>query len=79
MLRDRYEPMNLFDLVPALGLTMDPVRMQRDTRLDNDALCQAVQGDLARRFPHPPATGRPSAPVEVILRLLVGKQLYGWS
>jgi IS5 family transposase len=28
MLRDRYEPMNVFDLVPALGLTMDPVLMQ---------------------------------------------------
>ena len=79
MLRDRYEPMNLFDLVPALGMTMDPVLMQLDTLLDNDALFQTVKADLARRFPHTPVTGRPSTPVEVILRLLVVKHLYGWS
>jgi IS5 family transposase len=79
MLRDRYEPMNVFDLVPALGMTMDPVLMQLDTLLDNDALFQTVKEDLARRFPHTPATGRPSTPVEVILRLLVVKHLYGWS
>jgi hypothetical protein len=29
--------MNLLDLVPALGMTMDPVLMQRDTLLDKDA------------------------------------------
>src|SRR5919108_6044647 len=79
MLRDRYTPMNLFDLVPALGMTMDPVLMQLDTLLDNDALVQTVKADLARRCPHTPTTGRPSTPVEVILRLLVGKHLYGWS
>jgi IS5 family transposase len=79
MLRNRYEPMNVFDLVPALGLTLDPVLMQLDTLLDNDALFQTVKADLARRFPHTSATGRPSTPVEVILRLLVVKHLYGWS
>jgi IS5 family transposase len=79
MLRDRYTPMNLFDLVPALGMTMDPVLMQLDTLLDTDTLFQAVKADLARRFPRTPATGRPSTPVEVILRLLVVKHLYGWS
>jgi IS5 family transposase len=79
MLRDRYEPMNVFDLVPALGLPMDPVLMQRDTLLDTDALFQTVKAELARRCPHTPATGRPSTPVEVILRLLVVKHLSGWS
>lgn len=79
MLRDRYTPMNLFDLVPALGMTMDPILMQLDTLLANDTLFQTVKADLARRFPRTPATGRPSTPVEVILRLLVVKHLYGWS
>jgi IS5 family transposase len=79
MLRARYAPMHVFDLVPALGLTMDPVLMQLDTLLDNDALFQPVKAALARRFPHTPATGRPSTPVEGILRLLVVKHLYGWS
>jgi len=79
MLRDRYEPMNLFDLVPALGMTIDPVLRQLDTLLDNDALFQTVKADLARRFPPTPVTGRPSTSVDVILRLLVVKHLYGWS
>jgi len=79
MLRDRYAPMNLFDHVPALGMMVDPVLMQLDTPLDHDILLQTVKADLARRFPYTPATGRPSTPVEVILRLLVVKHLYGWS
>jgi transposase, IS5 family len=79
MLRDRYESMNLFALVPTLGMTMDPVLSQLDTLLDNDTLFQTVKADLARRFPQTPATGRPSTLVEVILRRLVVKHLYGWS
>jgi hypothetical protein len=54
MLRDRYDPMNLFDLVPILSLAMDPVLTQLDTLLDDDR-------------------------VEVILRMLLVKHLYGWS
>jgi IS5 family transposase len=79
MLRHRYEPMNLCDLVPALGLVLDPVLRQLETLLDTDALFQTVKAALARRCPHPPAPGRPSTPVEGILRLLVVKHLYGWS
>jgi IS5 family transposase len=79
MLRDRYDPMNLFDLVPILSLAMDPVLTQLDTLLDDDRLFQMVKADVARRFPHTPTTGRPSTPVEVILRLLIVKHLYGWS
>jgi IS5 family transposase len=79
MLRDRYEPMNLFALVPTLSLAMEPVLTRLDTLLDDDTLFQTVKRDLARRFPRTPATGRPSTPVEVILRMLVVKHLYGWS
>ena len=43
MLRDRYEPMNLFALVPALSLAMEPVLTRLDTLLEDDALC-VVQG-----------------------------------
>jgi len=79
MRRDRSEAMNLFDLVPALGMTMDPVLMQLDTLLDDDRLFQAGQADLARRRPRTLMDGRPSTPVEVILRRLVVKHGYGWS
>jgi transposase, IS5 family len=79
MLRERYAPMNVFDFVPALSLALDPVLTQLDTLLDDDTLFQAVKADLAHRRPRTLSTGRPSTPVEVILRMLVVKHLYGWS
>lgn len=79
MLRDRYDPMNLFALVPALAYTMDRVLAQLDALLDDDRLFQTVKADLARRYPRTLIDGRPSTPVEVILRLLIVKHLYGWS
>ena len=79
MLRDRYEPMNLFTLVPTLSLALDPVLTQLDRLLDEDTLFQAVKADMARRWPRTRMDGRPSTPVEVILRMLVVQHLYGWS
>jgi transposase, IS5 family len=79
MLRDRYDPMNLFDLVPALGMELDPVLTQLDRLLDDDILFQAVKADLAKRHPRTLVDGRPSTPVEVILRILIVKHLYDWS
>lgn len=79
MLRERSAPMNLFDLVPTLSMALDPVLTQLDRVLDDDTLFQTVKADLACRFPRTLRDGRPSTPVEVILRLLVVKHLYGWS
>jgi transposase, IS5 family len=79
MLRDRYEPMNLFAVVSGLSLALDSILTQLDRVLDDDALFQVVKADLSRRFPRTPIDGRPSTPVEVILRMLVVKHLYSWS
>jgi IS5 family transposase len=79
MLRDRYEVRDLFALVPQLMLQFEPVLARLDTLLDDDTLFQAVRADLARRRPHTCQTGRPSTPVEVLLRLLIVRRLYGWS
>jgi IS5 family transposase len=79
MLRDRYEPMDLFARIPTLCMQMDPVLAQMDTLLDDDVIFQPVKADLITRFPHTATDGRPSTPVEVILRMLVVKHLYGWS
>jgi IS5 family transposase len=38
-----------------------------------------VRADLSKRYPRTATRGRRSTPVEVILRLLVVKRLYGWS
>jgi transposase, IS5 family len=79
MLRDRYPAVDLFALVPALAPAFEPVLARLDTLLDDDALFRAVKADLARRRPRTRSTGRSSTPVEVILRLLIVKRLYGWS
>jgi transposase, IS5 family len=79
MLRDRYEAMNIFALVPALSYSLEPTLARLDLLLDDDLLFQEVKADLARRFPRTLIDGRPSTPVEVILRLLVIKHLHGWS
>jgi transposase, IS5 family len=79
MLRDRYAPVDLFALAPALTLTFEPVLAGLDGLLDDDVLFRAVRDDLARRYPRTRVTGRPSTPVEVILRMLIVRRLYGWS
>jgi transposase, IS5 family len=79
MLRNRYEPMNLFELVAALGLELDPELAELDHLLEDDRLFQTVRADLIRRYPHTATRGRHSTPVEVILRMLVVKRLYRWS
>jgi IS5 family transposase len=79
MLRNRYDPYSLFEAVPRLGLRFDPELAELDRLLDDEPLFRLVRDDLARRYPHTTETGRPSTPVEVVLRLLVVKRLYGWS
>ena len=76
MLTERYEPVNLFELVP---LERDAVLDELDRLLDDDTLFQAVKNDLAQRYPNTRTRGRRSTPVEVILRMLVVKHLYKWS
>ncbi|MGE0538854.1 MAG: ISNCY family transposase [Dehalococcoidia bacterium] len=79
MLRDHAPVVDLFALVPALDLRFEPVLARLDVLLDDDQLFRAVRADLARRFPRTLCTGRPSTPVDVILRLLVVRRLYDWS
>ena len=79
MLRDRYDPIDLFALVPQLQLQFEPQLAQLDRLLDDGAIFSRVRADLARRYPLTPVHGRPSTPVEVILRMLVVMRLYGWS
>jgi IS5 family transposase len=79
MLRNRYPRTDLFALVPQLDLRFEPQLEQLDRLLDDDELFEAVREDLAHRYPRTRSRGRPSTPVEVILRMLVVMRLYGWS
>jgi transposase, IS5 family len=80
MIVDRYDPINLFEeLVPKLNLEMEPELARLDVLLDDDELFSLVRADLIQRYPNSGRLGRHSTPVEVILRMLVVKRLYGWS
>src|SRR5215210_3231904 len=79
MIVERYDPVNLFEMVPKLKLEMEPELAQLDQLLEDDVLFARVKDDLARRYPNSARLGRRSTPVEVILRMLVVKRLYDWS
>jgi len=79
MIIDRYDPVNLFEMVPKLRLEMEPELAELDRLLEDDELFQRVKADLARRYPHSLTLGRHSKPVEVTLRMLVIRRLYNWS
>jgi len=79
MLQERYAKRNLFEEIEGISLGMEPVLTQVDKLLDEDALFSAVKGDLSQRYPRTLVAGRHSTPVEVIVRMLVVKHLYGWS
>ncbi len=79
MLIDRDEPGDVFARVPELAEQTDPVLVQLDHLLDDEALYAQVRGDLARRYRLTPLHGRHSTPAEVLLRLLVVQHLDAWS
>jgi len=79
MLRDRYDSDKLFEQISALMPQMDPILAKIDTYLEDEGLFALVWEDLSKRCPQTLVTGRNSTPVEVILRMLVVKRLYGYS
>jgi transposase, IS5 family len=79
MIVDRYDPVNLFQMLPKLKLEFEPELAELDVLLDDDELFKLLKADLLKRHPHSARLGRHSTPVEVILRMLVVKRLYGWS
>jgi IS5 family transposase len=79
MIVDRYEPVNLSELIPQLRLEMEPDLAALDRLLDDDEIFLAVKADLSRRTPNSSRLGRRSTPVEVILRMLIVRRLYDWS
>src|SRR3712207_5913759 len=79
MIVDRHDPVNLFEMVPKLKLQFEPELAELDRLLDDDTIFEKVKADLCRRYPNSARLGRHSTPVEVILRMLVVKCLYGFS
>ena len=79
MIVDRYDPINLFELVPKLNLQFEAQLAQLDELLEDDMLFERVKADIAQRHPNSGRLGRHSTPAEVILRMLVVKRLYCFS
>ncbi len=79
MIVDRYEPVNLSELIPQLRLEMEPEMAALDRLLDEDDIFLRVKADLSKRHPNSSRLGRRSTPVEVILRMLIVRRLYDWS
>ena len=79
MLQDRYETDKYFEDLIKQIMKIDPVLAQIDKLLDDEELYQLIRSDLSKRFPNTEVTGRKSTPVEVIMRMLTIKRLYGLS
>jgi transposase, IS5 family len=79
MLINRYDPEDVFARVPELAAQTDPVLKELNVLLEDDELFQQVKADLGTRARYTLVHGRHSTPVEVILRMLICKHLYGWS
>ncbi len=79
MLRDKYAQDKFFMTIQTLTSEMDAELVALDGVLDDDGIVQQVKADMSQRHGRTRLTGRPSSPVEVVLRMLVVKHLYHWS
>src|SRR5512134_867322 len=58
---------------------LSPALRKIDEYLEDEKLYQMIRADLSKRYPKTKETGRNSTPVDVVLRMLVVKRLYGYS
>src|SRR5512138_1444589 len=58
---------------------MDRELAKIDHYLEDEQLYRWIKADLSKRYPKTQETGRNATPVEVVLRMLVVKRLYGYS
>jgi len=79
MLRDRHTIDKVFEQILPLVPRMEPVLAKIDQILEDGSLFRLIRDDLGRRYRWTLITGRNSTPVDVILRMLVIKRLYGYS
>jgi len=79
MLVDCYTPEDVFARVPEVAQQADRVLKELDRLLEDDQLYRQVRADLGKRYRLTLVHGRYSMSVEVSLRMLLCKHLYGWS
>lgn len=79
MLVEHYEPDKLFEEVVGYMPEMAAELVKIDAYLEDEKLFRLIKKDLTQRHPKTCQTGRNFTPVEVLLRILVVKRLYGYS
>ena len=79
MLREHYPTDKLFEEILGYVPDLSPELVKIDSYLEDEKLYRLIKKDLSQRRPKTTQTGRNSTPVDVILRMLVVKRLYGTS
>ena len=79
MLVEYYRLDKRFEELAGYFPQMDPALVKIDQYLEDEQLYRWIKADLSKRYPKTKETGRNSTPVEVVLRMLVVKRLYGYS
>ena len=79
MLVERYPTDKRFEEIAKHFPKMNAELEKIDRYLEDEKLYRMIRADLSKRYPKTTETGRNSTPVEVVLRMLVVKRLYGYS
>jgi transposase, IS5 family len=79
MLVEQYPTDKRFEELLGYIPELSPALRKMDEYLEDEKLYKLIRADLAKRYPKTKETGRNSTPVEVVLRMLVVKRLYGYS
>src|SRR3989337_2869240 len=79
MLREHYPTDKRFEEILSYLPKMEASLAKIDRYLEDEKLYRLIRQDLSKRWPKTLETGRSSTPVEVVLRMLVVKRLYGYS
>ncbi len=79
MLVEQYRTDKRFEELLGYLPALSPELKKIDGYLEDEKLYRMIRADLSQRYPKTKETGRHSTPVEVVLRMLVVKRLYGYS
>lgn len=79
MLVEHYPVDKRFEEIAGYFPKMNSELEKIDSYLEDEKLYWLIKNDLSKRWPKTQETGRNSTPVEVVLRMLVVKRLYGYS
>ena len=78
MFQDRRSTDKMFEEIIRMVSKMDPVLAKIDQYLGDESLFALIKAEVSKRYSKTMEIGRNSIPIEVILRMLAVKRLYGY-